>query len=203
MLTFDEAAHEYRWDGNVVPNVTRVIGHLTDYSHIPPEKLEAARLQGQHVHKMADLHFKNDLKSVPEWMKGHHAALLRFVEETGFHCEGSERRMYHRLLRYAGTLDLEGYFTNLKGSKHRAIIDVKRSFFAGPAIGLQTVGYLDARNNEEGSSNFFRERYALQLNPNGTYRLISYHDKPEHKEDGIAFLACLQQLRWREKHYGR
>lgn len=203
MLTFDEEKHEYRWNGERVPNVTSIIGHLTDYSHVPPAALEKARQEGVAVHKMVELHFKGQLGRVPEWMAGHHAALLRFIDETGFWLAETERKVYHPKKRYAGTLDLAGGFTKLKGSKHPAIIDVKRSFFGGPAIGLQTEGYRDALNAEEKSPNLYRERYALQLKTDGRYRLISYHDDPQHAEDGIAFLACLQQLRWKEIHYGR
>lgn len=202
MLTFDEPRHEYRWDGIPVPNVTRIIAPLTEaiYQRIPHEKLERARQEGKHVHKMVELYFTKDLKGVPSWMEGHHRALLKFEEETGFECLDTERKVYHPTLRYAGTLDLRGRMKHLKGSKHIAILDVKRSFYAGPAIGLQTSGYEGAANTEEKDKS--RERYALQLNPNGTYRLKRYDNDPMHREDNIAFLACLQQLRWKEKHYG-
>lgn len=202
MLTFDEATHTYYWNKVKVPNVTSIIGHLTDYSHIPPEKLEKARLEGQHVHKMVQLHFERKHAKIPEWMKGHREALLRFVDETGFWCADTERKVFHKRLRFAGTLDLAGGFSQLEGSKHIAIIDVKRSLYAGPAIGLQTEGYRIAYNAEEGDANLARERYALVLRADGTYRLTSYHDQAHHAEDNLAFLACLQQFRWREKHYG-
>lgn len=203
MLTFDPDAHVYRWEGRVVPNVTRIIASLTDYSGIPPAVLERARLEGQHVHHMADLHFKGDLdaETLPEWMKGHHVALLRFEAECGFECWESESRVYHRALGYAGTLDQAGRLKLLKTSKRPAVIDVKRSFYAGPAIGLQTVAYAEGWNSEF-KKDQLHERYALQLKPDGSYRLLRYDDQPKHKEDRTAFLACLQQLRWKEKHYG-
>ncbi len=200
MLEFDEERHLYRWDGRPVPNVTRIISPLTDYSHIPADALERARLQGQHVHKMAELHFKGDLDeaTLPEWMRGHYAALLRFIDETGCECLASERKVYHRALGYAGTLDIACILPKLRTSKKPAVVDIKRSFYAGPAIGLQTIGYADAVESEKGDLPKLDERYALRLNPNGTYRLEPFTDR----EDRAAFLACLQQLRWKEKHYG-
>lgn len=199
MLEFNEERHEYRWAGKPVPNVTRIISPLTDYSHIPADALERARQQGQHVHKMAELHFKGDLDeaTLPEWMRGHHAALLRFIDETGCECLGAERKVYHRTLGYAGTLDLACIMPKLRTSRKPAVVDIKRSFYAGPAIGLQTVAYVDAENTAKELPSL-DERYALQLNPNGTYRLQPYMDR----DDRAAFLACLQQLRWKEKHYG-
>jgi hypothetical protein len=204
MLTFDEAAHMYHWDGKPVPNVTRIIAPLTDYSHIPAEALERARQQGQHVHKMVELDCKNDLDfaNLPEWMRGHYAAWRLFVDETGFQCFSSEHKVYHPRLGYAGTLDLAGLMPKLKTSKKPAVIDVKRSFYAGPAIGLQTVAYAEAWNLSRAAglaeNPKLEERYALQLNANGTYRLQPFVDR----DDSAAFLACLQQLRWKEKHYG-
>ncbi len=194
MLTFDEAAHAYYWKGERVPNVTSIISHLTDYSHIPPAALERARQEGQAVHKMVDADCKGTLIDLPAWMFGHFDAWCRFKEETGFECLASERKVYHRKLRYAGTLDLAGSLRHL--SKKAACIDVKRSLYAGPAIGLQTAGYVDAENTAKELPRL-EGRYALQLNADGTYRLQPFTDP----DDKIAFLACLQQMRWRAKHY--
>lgn len=198
MLTFDPAAHEYRWNGAVIPHVTGIIAHLTSYDRVPPDVLERARQQGQAVHKMVELDCKDDLDidTLPAWLRGHHDAWNRFKGETGFKPWASEQYLYHPRMGYAGTLDLAGNMPKLAGSKP-AIIDVKRSFFAGPAIGLQTAAYLDAWN-----ANFpehkLAQRYALRLDANGKYRLELYEDRDDH----AAFLACLQQLRWKEKHYG-
>lgn len=199
MLTFDEERHEYRWDGKPVPNVTRIIAPLTDYSRIPPEALEHARQQGQAVHKMVELECKNNLDTdnLPDWMRGHLEAWLRFKEETGFECFSSEHRVYHPVLGYAGTLDLAGLMPKLKQSKKPAVIDVKRSFFAGPAIGLQTIAYAEGWNATDRATRL-EERYALRLDANGRYRLEPFADR----DDRAAFIACLQQLRWKEKHYG-
>lgn len=201
MLTFDEERHEYRWDGKRVPNVTSIIGHLTDYSRIPAEALERARLQGKAVHAMVDADCKGTLVDIPEWMYGHFDAWNKFKDDSGFECFASEERVFNKHLFYAGTLDLAGLLPKLKQSKAPAVIDVKRSFYAGPAIGLQTAGYLDAWNSagQRGKSKLTRlmERYALRLDANGSYRLEPYKDRDDH----AAFLGCLQQIRWRAKHY--
>lgn len=201
MLTFDEVLHEYRWNGERVPNVTSVIGHLTDYSRIPAEALERARQEGQAVHKMVDAACKGTLVDLPAWMYGHFDAWMRFVADTGFECIHSEHRVYHHSQRYAGTLDLAGTLPRLKTSKKPAVIDVKRSFYGGPAIGLQTAGYKDAWNSDKGRPTKLHERYALRLDADGKYRLKRFDDDPNHIEDSLAFLACLQQYRWRAKHY--
>lgn len=200
-LTFDAALHEYRRDGELVPHVTQIIAPLTRYDLIPADKLEVARQQGQAIHKMVELDCRNDLdvERLPAWMRGCHNAWSRFKAETGFECWASEQLVHHERLGYAGTLDLAGLMPKLKTSKKPACVDVKRSFYAGPAIGLQTVAYADGWNSAHLAAERLHERYALALYPAGTYRLEIF----EGHDDSVAFLACLQQFRWKEKRYGR
>lgn len=201
MLTFDPVAHIYRWEGAVIPHVTGIIAPLTNYDRIPAEALERARQQGVAIHKMVELELKDDLdrEHLPAWLHGHLAAWYRFKEETGFECWATEQQVHHAKLHYGGTLDLAGLLPKIKYSRKPAVIDVKRSFYAGPAIGLQTAGYLDAWNSNCVGDAKLTERYALALYPNGIYRLEAFTDREDHP----AFVACLQQLRWKEKHYGR
>lgn len=200
-LTFDAATHTYRWDGVRVPHVTQVIAGLVDYSRIQPEALERARQEGVAVHKMVQLYFDSELNvdALPTWMRGHYDALCRFHYDTGFEVWAAEKKLYNPVLHYAGTPDLIGLLPKLKNVRGPANIDVKRSLFGGAAIGLQTAGYTRAWNDTESRDLRVsdRNRFALQLRADGTYRLEPYQDG----EDFTAFLACLQQLRWRAKHY--
>lgn len=200
MLTFDAETHTYKFDGAVIPHVTQIIAPLTNYDRIPADKLEIARQQGMAIHKMVELDCRNDLDlaRLPAWMRGCYQAWLRFKDETGFEAWASENYVHHARLGFAGTLDLAGVMQRRRRAKP-AVIDVKRSLYAGPAIGLQTAGYLDAWNSARAAPERLQERHALVLYPAGTYRLESYEDRDDH----LAFLACLQQLRWREKHYPR
>ena len=195
-LHFDEPTHTYSVAGRIVPNVTRIIGHLTDFSRVDPEVLEKARQQGVAVHKMVELDCAEelDVEALPDWMAGHYAAWLRFKEETGFECLSAEQRVYHPGLNYAGTLDLAARLPklNIKGA---ALIDVKRSFYAGPAIGLQLAGYEEARNKTPDREPTYH-RFALRLDADGKYRLQKYDDRG----DFAVFLACLTLYRWREKN---
>lgn len=209
MLTFDEAAHIYHWKGVRVPNVTSIIAPLTDYSMIPAATLERARQQGIAVHKMVELDCKGELNlapwneeqqtGLPEWLLPYYAAWCRFKDETGFECWDAERRDYHEGLGYAGTLDLAGSLRKLPKVKGPALVDVKRSFLAGPAIGLQLVAYERMRNERVTKDLRTHYRFALRLDKDCGYRLQEYSDP----DDWGAFVACLQQLRWKEKHYVR
>lgn len=199
MLTFDEAEHRYYWNGEPVPNVTSILSGLTDYSRIAPAVLEEARQKGVAVHKMVELDCANDLDvdTLPDWMRGHYQAWQRFREETGFECWASEHKLYHPKLRYAGTLDLVGLLPKTK-IKGLALLDVKRSFYAGPVIGLQTAAYLDAWNRTEEKASRLTDanRYALRLDGDGKYRLEPFNDPG----DIAVFVANLTLYRWRMKH---
>lgn len=196
MLSFDESAHTYFWDGVAVPNVTRVIAHLTSYDHIPPAVLAKAQAEGKAVHKMVELHCHGILGAIPDWMESHREAWKLFLSETGFEPVLCEHKVYHPTMRCAGTLDLFGEFKNLKGAKGAALIDVKRSFYGGAAIGLQLAGY-DVLLRADKAMPRVENRFALRLGGNGKYTLKPYEDC----DDEAAFLACLQQFRWRQKYY--
>lgn len=200
MLTFDEAAHRYYWNGQPVPNVTTIIKSLSDYSMVNPEVLERARQQGVAIHKMVELDIADDLDvdTLPEWMRGYHKAWKLFQAEAAFDVWVSEHRLYHPKMGYAGTPDLIGIFTRGDFAGEQSIIDVKRSFMAGPAIGVQIAAYVSAWN-----ANLIRAdkrkvsgRYGLQLRPNGTYRLEPFTDPL----DIAVFTACLTTYRWRERN---
>lgn len=177
MLTFDEAAHRYEWNGKVVPSVTQLLAPLSDFSRIDPAVLENARQQGVAVHKLVELDTQGDLDlaSLPEWMIGYHGAWAKFCADTGFVAIGSEQRVYDRAFGYAGTLDLVGTMHKGKHAPDRAIVDVKRSFLAGPSIGLQTAAYLNAWNVEHPKQKA-KYRFALQLRADGSYRLQPFED---------------------------
>lgn len=200
MLSFDEPSHTYRWNERVVPSVTQALAPWCDFSHIPPAVLERARQQGVAIHKMVELLCNGLPFAMPDWMHGHREAFNRFLDDTGFECWAAERRLYHPI-GYAGTADLFGLMPKLGRKVSGPVnIDVKRSFYGGPIIGLQTAGYSRAWNAEAPKDMQVPEanRYALRLDADGKYRLQRYPDP----DDWIDFLAALRQHHFREKHYG-
>lgn len=197
MLTFQPAEHRYFWNGKPVPNVTSVIGHLSDYSMVPPDKLEVARQKGQAVHSMVEMHCKGilDIDELPEWLVPVLHRWVAFVAETGFRVIASERLVHHSTYAYAGTLDLYG---ELAHAAEFAFLDVKRSFLAGRVIGLQLAAYKGAYIDQEKADRGARsaKRYGLKLNENGPYRMEPYEDDSQFQE----FLTCLAHQRVKEKY---
>lgn len=186
-LTFDAEPHEYRYNGRVVPSVTKVLSVLPNkLGFVDADTLEEARLRGIAVHRMVELHCKGELGEVPEWMQPIYARYLQFEAETRFEMIRSEYRVYHAVCDYAGTLDLFGYVHG-----EAAFIDVKRSFLAGAAIRMQIAAYHEAYCEQEkvGKS---AKRYALKLNENGPYRLEEFKNQ---RNDWCDFLTCLNFFR--------
>lgn len=201
MLAFDEAKHEYRWNGAVVPHVTGVIAPFVNYSMVPRDTLELARQKGQHVHRMVELHAqgKLDEDSLPDWMRPILAQWLKFVADTGFIVLATERRVYHPQYDYAGTLDLRGIMRNHAKYRGHGILDIKRSFMAGPITGLQTAAYAEADDINPDPPGWHERvawRGALKLNENGPYRFEPF----EKKSDFSEFLVCLTYQRLKEKY---
>ncbi len=194
MLTFDAATHSYTWDGKPVPHVTGVLKPLTDYSMVPADKLEVARQKGVAVHAMVEHDAKGTLSDLPEWMIPVYDYWLKAKKELGLEIIESERKVYHRLYGYAGTLDLQcrAHNTKLKGV---GIIDIKRSFFGGKTIGLQTAAYAGACDQDiKKQSDRIQWRAALRLREDQK-PAIQYF---EERNDFNVFIALLTVQKWRQ-----
>ena len=195
-LIFEPVGHTYHTpEGVWVPNVTTILGGLTDYGFVPADVLARAQAEGIAVHSMVELDCKNDLDvdTLPEWMAGHYAAWCKFKDESGFECIATEQRLHHEGFGYAGTCDLVGVTPKLRKAKGPGLIDVKRSFYAGRAIGFQTAAYSEAWNRGARNDGRITQRFALRLGANGKYNLREFDDR----NDFNVFLACLTIFRAR------
>ena len=189
-LTFDEPTHTYRWNGRVVPGVTSIIAPLTDLSRIPPGALEKARQEGVQIHRMVELDCRGalDEASLPEWIMPRFRAWRTFREEMRIEVLLSEHRVCDPRLGYAGTLDLYVLMDD-----EPALIDVKRSFAGGRAIGIQTAAYERPLRDSLGVTKPI-PRYGLRLDNNERPRLQPF----DRANDYAIFLGCLSVKKWME-----
>lgn len=198
-LHFDAEQHRYTLGGRVLPSVTQIItdGGLVDYSRIPQAVLEHAKQQGKAIHSMVEMDSQGtlDVAGLPEWMGPVYKAWCAFKDASGFAPILNEYRASHPSLGYAGTLDLLCELPKLKGWKHAALLDVKRSLFAGPAIGIQTAAYGMLVESDRGMPRVGR-RGALRLGADGKFALEPYDDA----SDMTTFLALLTIRRFKERH---
>ena len=102
-IEFNEALHQYRLDGRVVPSVTQVIrsnvqGWMADDWYLE---------RGRAVHAAIHLHLRGklDWASVDERIKGRIDAILKFLADLNLSIVDTEVRMASTRWRFAGTID--------------------------------------------------------------------------------------------------
>lgn len=159
-LTFEAETHTYTLGGRPVPSVTQVLDEqLADWSMVPPDVLEAARVFGTHVHEAVKLEVRKrlDWQSLDPAIAPYIEGLRNFMRKGDFVPLASEIQMGHGLFRYAGTLDLYGPVCGVS-----SLIDVK-SGAVPRTVGPQTAGYAELYHHNYGAR--VKRRHCLQLSP--------------------------------------
>lgn len=188
VLTFDEASHTYRVNGKLVPNVTRILQPLIGYEGISAEILERKSEIGRAVHRATELWDRDDLDEscLDARIVPYLDAYKKFRSEVQPRWNRTESFVYHPRFGYAGTLDREGLIGGVP-----AVVDLKCTVEISPAVGVQTAAYAEAL-----ADGMKRERYALQLRPDGTYRFEPFRSAMDFQD----FLACLAIHNFKERH---
>ena len=186
-LTFDEEAHEYRLDGVVIPSVTQVIREagLIDTQWYTEE----GRERGAEVALVTELHDKGilDEDTVTDEIRPYLKAWKRFKADTGFLCELIEEPVYHRELRYAGTLDRIGTW---RESPNRILLDIKTGG-PEPCHAIQTAAYAACFTWRAGPL-----RFGIHLDNSGKYRIAAHTDPNDRR----VFNAALAIANWKHNH---
>lgn len=192
-ILLDTATHTYTVDGEVKPSVTQVMDILTDFIGVPSAVLERKRAIGIAAHKACELHDAGtlDVDSVHDLVIPYLNAYMKFKRESGIEVIANETLVYNSPHDYCGTVDL---IAKINGKK--AVIDIKCTAEIYDYVGVQLAAYADAVASHRPDIGMVFERYAVQLKPDGTYRLKKFEDKFEF----ITFLGCLQVYKWRKKH---
>ena len=162
-LTFDEAKHEYRLSGQVIPSVTQVIsdtvGHGWDAGQWYMDR-------GKQVHAAAALIAQGKSFKCDPRIDGYVEAIRKLFREHEIEVLGVEEKMCSKLYRYAGTLDLRCKFDGV-----RVIADYKNSLDE-ERCKLQLGGYCALRKSNP------THGIAVELHEDGTYKLGCDNGKP-------------------------
>jgi len=177
MITLDKD-HIYRDSaGRVVPGVTGIIRACglmdsTGWS-------DYARDRGTAVHKAIELYERGtlDSRSLSPVVVPYLDNWIAFKNQTGYRCIETEKRVYHKLYRYAGTLDQIG---EMQGRS--CVLDIKTGAYQR-WWALQTASYNGVVKCQD--------RYSLELRGDG-WKL----HKHENKNDWRVFQACLTVAGW-------
>jgi hypothetical protein len=183
-LTFDAAEHRYYFNGEPVPNVTRVLEPMVDYDRVPFRILEHAAQRGNAVHLATEFYDDGDLdeQSLDPEIVPYVQAWRTFRRESGFIVERSEVRVWSERHRFAGTVDAIG---TMRG--RRIMVEKKTTAQLHPATAIQVSAYCRAYNSAVAPAERVRECYSVWLRRDGTYR-FKFYDPLEH---WAMFLAML------------
>lgn len=197
-VIFDRDLHAYLdTDGSRRMSVTQslVIAGLVDFSMVPAPVLQAAQQRGTLVHHAAAIIDRGDSLedyAIPAELDGYVEAYLAFLREMRFLPDPDwiERPMIVELFghRVGMMPDAVGTIEGIP-----TLIERKTSRSRHAAWRLQTGGYelgLKAAGLQ------IRQRFALQLFPNKTYKLDP-HDDPG---DLDTFGDCYRLAAWKLKH---
>lgn len=183
-VLFEPEAHRYFSDGNEYPSVTKIIDHFElspDYERFGTD---ASRDFGKAVHRVCELHDKNDLGNYDTALEPYLNGYKKFLDHFKPKWQLIETPLMSKIWGFAGTPDRFGII------KKNTLIDLK-SGSAEPCHQIQTGAYKILV--EENLKIKVRERLSLYLMPND-FRLI------EHKNrcDESIFKGLAQAYIWKQ-----
>lgn len=196
MLQFDAESHSYTIGQERLPSVTQVLDMISDLDSIPKHKLKYAAERGDAVHFGCELHDRDQLDwdTVDPELVPYIEAWIKFRRQTGFVPDKIEHRMFHPILRFAGTLDRTGILYDKP-----TVLDIKAVVKTYPTTGPQVAAYEALLKATEPDGPKTYERYAVQLCKDGTYRLHHYEDRADYS----VFISALTLWKWANRNQQR
>ena len=183
-LDFQEKDHTYRLNGALLPSVTTIMKPLSDnkYSSVRADVLGNAANKGSIVHNAIENYLKFGIEDISEEYKPYFLAFLEFLSDKQPTILATETKVYHKHLRYAGTVDL---VCIIDGEVF--LIDYKTT---AVLMEMLTRVQLEAYAKAMESHDFRVDKKAiLHLKKDGTYRLEP-HDNND-SESWLVFGALL------------
>lgn len=97
-LTFDEASHIYRLNGDIIPSVSKLMEPLKDqcYGGISKRTLENAAIKGSAVHNSIENWIKFGIDDIPSEHRGYFNGFMEWWKQYKPRVFGSEVRIYHK-----------------------------------------------------------------------------------------------------------
>lgn len=168
-LRFEEERHIYTMDGQILPSVTTLMRPLDNelYKGIDEEIMRMAAEKGTAVHNAAENYVLYGIEDIEPKYCGYFEAFLKFWEENKPEPLATESRLYHKVLRYAGTADLPCVIDGKK-----ILIDYKTSAVVNKMLtGVQLEAYAKAY---ESHGFKFDEKAIVHLKNDGSYQMVRY-----------------------------
>lgn len=191
-LTRNEEEHVYRFKGNVVPGITRLMEPIHSYDGVPEWILERKAALGSDVHYATELY---DLGTLDEGSLApvyvpYVEAWKKFRREHCGRIHAIEPKLYHAGHGYAGQPD-----RCMQIDTDYDVLEIKTTAHLFNAVGVQLMAqrHLLAQSLPAVTTG---KRIAIQLKADGTYRLREYKDP----HDWPTFIALLSIANWQLRY---
>lgn len=194
-LEFDEEKHIYSVAGVAIPSVTEIL----KYHKAIPFPAGPYKTRGRAVHRATQLWDEGNDVKVGDKVAGYLESYKAVMAEYKFKWEHVERRLWHKKLLYAGTLDREGFTC----SGDHCIADLK-SGETGDETELQVAGYEllkiswawhDAECGRRSTTSGIR-RFRIRLYEDGKPGKVTEYKNPLAID---AFIGYLSTYKWENR----
>lgn len=185
-LTFDEASHIYRLNGDIIPSVSKLMEPLKDqcYGGISKRTLENAAIKGSAVHNSIENWIKFGIDDIPSEHRGYFNGFMEWWKQYKPRVFGSEVRIYHKLMRYGGTIDLLCEIGGLL-----ELIDFKTTYtLLEMACGVQLEAYSQALISHGITP---QRKHILHLKKDGKWVFREFPAKDPARCRVVGALKCL------------
>lgn len=174
-LQFKEDTHQYFYNGLEVPSVTQIISasNVNALENIPTSILDNASERGIAVHQAIEFYNKYKFANINDEYKRYFEAYKLWHQENSFPFIKieSELQVYHKVLNYAGTIDM--LITNTM--EKNLLVDIKTTNELNMKyVSLQLSAYKEALASE---GKQVEGMYVLWLKKDGTYEYKEVPDK--------------------------
>jgi hypothetical protein len=180
-LRFDPLEHRYFLGQRELPSVSRIldVGFPVD---VPESLLIASRIRGTAVHLACELDDLGELDEdkLDEELWPYLGAWRSFKKSSGFVPEAIERRLYHKSLFYAGTIDRIGRLR----SGRQIVLDIKTGGKYA-RYRVQLAAYLNLLDNP---MDYLRG--SVTLDPDGSSSFDEF-SRETFPEELAVFRSCL------------
>lgn len=185
-LTFDEASHIYRLDGAEIPSVSKLMEPLKNqcYSGVSQKTLANAAAKGSSVHNSIENWIKFGIEDIPSEHRGYFDGFRAWWDQYKPVVFGSEVRIYHKLMRYGGTIDLlcaiGGFLT---------LVDFKTTYsLLEMTCGVQLEAYSQALGSHGIT---LQRKHILHLKKDGKWAFPEFPVKDPARCRVVGSLKCL------------
>lgn len=175
ILEFKEETHQYFYNDREVPSVTQIISasNTGALENIPTSILDNASERGTAVHQAIEFFNKYKFANIKEEYKEYFEAYKKWYKEHSFPFVEikSEEQVYHKLLNYAGTIDM---LIKDTAGEH-ILVDIKTTNELNMKyVALQLSAYKEALLN---NGIVVKSMFVLWLKKDGTYEFKEVQDK--------------------------